>query len=186
MKKNIMNLRNAVLGMLLLGSANFAFAQTNVAKTAKVEKTEVATQTNPAIENLKKQVEANPKDNNALVQLAAAYQDAKDWTNALTTWKKVETALPDWAPAYYSEGYVYQSMKDNANAKIAYEQYIAKVKPEELEKSKQNLAYAHFFVAYALFETNKEEAKQHIAKSLTYDPSNQDAQKLSEALNKAS
>ena len=58
------------------------------------------------------------------------------------------------------------------------------MKPEELEASKKNLAYAHFFVAYSQFETNKDEAKKNIAKSLEYDASNADAIKLKEALEK--
>lgn len=31
------------------------------------------------------------------------------------------------------------------------------------------------YVAFALYETNKEEAKKHIAKALEYDPNNEDA-----------
>ncbi len=175
-------IKNAVLGILLFGSASFVTAQTSVKKSPDMQVAQE--QVNPAIEALKKQVEANPKDNNALVNLAVAYQEGKDWTNALETWKKVTTALPDWAPAYYSEGYVYQSLKDVPNATSSYQKYISLVKPEELEASKANLAYAHFFVAYSQFETNKEEAKKNIAKSLEYDATNADAIKLKEALDK--
>jgi len=175
-------IKNAVLGILLFGSASYATAQTSVTKSLDIQMTQP--QVNPAIEALKKQVEANPKDNNALVNLAVAYQEGKDWTNALETWEKVTTALPDWAPAYYSEGYVYQSLKDTPNATSSYQKYISLVKPEELEASKANLAYAHFFVAYTQFETNKEEAKKNIAKSLEYDATNADAIKLKEALDK--
>ena len=95
----------------------------------------------------------------------------------------MSTLLPDWAPSYYSQAYVYQTMKDDANAKMAYEKYIAAVKPEEVEANKKNLAYAHFFVAYKLQETDKELAKQQIAKSLVYDATNEEAVKLSTFLN---
>lgn len=172
--------QSLVVGMLLLGSTSLLTAQETTTSTEQIQ-TQV--QTTPEIEALKKQVAANPQDNEALVKLASAYQENKDWKNALEVWKKVNTALPDWSPAYYSQGYVYQSMKDMPNATIAYQKYINLVKPEEIEASKKNLAYAHFFVAYSNFETNKEEAKKHIAKSLEYDPTNQDAQNLSKSLN---
>lgn len=154
------------------------------ADVAISQQVEVAAQTNPTIEGLKKQVETNPKDNEAWVKLATAYQDAKDWPNALQTWTKIATLIPDWAPAYYSQGYVYQSMKDNDNAKLAYEKYISMVKPAELEANKKNLAYAHFFIAYSNFETDKAKAKVEVAKSLELDPTNTQAQELSKALEK--
>ena len=172
--------KHLVLGMLLFGSASFVNAQ----ETTTTEQVQTQPQTNAAIEALKKLVEANPKDNESLVKLAAAYQENKDWKNALETWKKVNTALPEWSPAYYSQGYVYQSMKDIPNAAVAYQKYISLVKPEELEASKKNVAFAHFFIAYSQFETNKDEAKKNIAKSLEYDPSNPEAVKLKEALDK--
>lgn len=171
--------KQVILGMLLLGSANYAYSQS----TDTTSQTQNTQQANPTIEGFKKQLEANPNDNETLAKLATAYQENKDWNNALETWKKISASLPDWAPAYYSQGYVYQSMKDNANAATSYGKYLTTVKPEEIEANKKNVAYAHFFVAYSLFETNKEEAKKHVAKSLEYDPSNEDAKKLSTALN---
>ncbi|WP_228437659.1 tetratricopeptide repeat protein [Chryseobacterium sp. 7] len=139
--------------------------------------------TNPTIEALKKQIEANPKDAESLAKLANAYQEASDWPNAIDTWKKISVLLPDWAPSYYSQAYAYQSAKDDANAKIAYEKYIATVKPEEVEQNKKNLAYAYFYLAFTEQQTDPNKAKEHIAKSIQYDPSNQDAVKLSKALN---
>ncbi len=135
------------------------------------------------VETFKKQVEANPKDTQALANLASAYQNVQDWNNALATWKNISTLLPDWSPSYYSQAYVYQSLKDNANAKTAYEKYVSMVKPEEVEANKKNLAYAHFFIAYSEAESNKESAKAHLAKSLEFDPTNQEAADLSKILN---
>ncbi|MBF8458329.1 hypothetical protein IV494_14190 [Kaistella sp. G5-32] len=182
-KESVINTKKALVAALFLGAVSFGYAQTESVATETAATAQVqGTQQNPAIEALKKQIEANPNDTEAIVKLATAYQDAKDWNGALETWKKMATLLPDWAPSYYSQAYVYQSMKDDANAKMAYEKYIAAVKPEELEANKKNLAYAHFFVAYQLQKTDKEQAKQHIAKSLTYDPMNAEAMKLSEFL----
>lgn len=125
----------------------------------------------------------NKIEDQSLAKLANAYQEASDWTNALDTWKKISVLLPDWAPSYYSQAYVYQASKDDANAKIAYEKYIATVKPEEVEQNKKNLAYAYFYLAFSEQQTDPNKAKEHIAKSIQYDPTNQDAVKLSKALN---
>lgn len=185
-KGKVINTQKLFVAALFFGATAFGYAQdtiqANENATATTEQVQT-TQQNPVIDALKKQIEANPNDTEAIVKLATAYQDAKDWNNALATWQKMSTLLPDWSPSYYSQAYVYQSMKDDDNAKMAYEKYIAAVKPEELEASKKNLGYAHFFVAYKLQETDKEQAKQHIAKSLQYDAGNEEAMKLNTFLN---
>lgn len=191
MKMTKMNIRNLFLGLMLVGGATFVSAQSTKTDSASANETTATTATtaaatqssNPAIDALKKQVEANPKDTEALAKLAGAYQEASDWTNAVDTWKKVSVLVPDWAPSYYSQAYAYQNAKDDANAKMAYEKYIATVKPEEVEQNKKNLAYAYFYIAFSEKQSDPAKAKEHIAKSLQYDPSNQDAIKLSQALN---
>jgi len=175
--------KNLLLGLILTGAVSFANAQTTQTDTTVTASTTVQATGNPSIDALKKKIEANPKDTESLAQLAGAYQEASDWTNAVDTWKKISALLPDWAPSYYSQAYAYQSAKDDANAKLAYEKYIATVKPEEVEQSKKNLAYAYFYVAFSEQQNNPDKAKEHIAKSLQYDPSNQEAVKLSQALN---
>ncbi|KQM20542.1 tetratricopeptide repeat protein [Chryseobacterium sp. Leaf201] len=183
MKTTKMNIKNLFLGLLLTGAAGFLSAQTTQTDSAVTTTATANQSSNPAIEGLKKQIETNPKDTEALAKLATAYQEASDWNNAVNTWKRISALLPDWAPSYYSQAYAYQSAKDDANAKAAYEKYIATVKPEEVEQSKKNLAYAYFYVAFAEQQSNPDKAKEHIAKSLQYDPTNQDAVKLSQALN---
>ena len=185
-KETVINTQKAIIAALFFGATTFGYAQDTAQATDTVATATEQVQTmqqNPAVEALKKQIEANPNDTEAIVKLATAYQDAKDWPNALATWNKMSTLLPDWAPSYYSQAYVFQNMKDEDNAKMSYEKYIAAVKPEEVEASKKNLAYAHFFVAYKLQETDKEQAKQHIAKSLQYDSTNEEAMKLNTFLN---
>ncbi|OVE56721.1 hypothetical protein [Chryseobacterium mucoviscidosis] len=180
------NIQNLFLGLMFIGTASFVNAQTTQTDSTTATKTTTTTAQstgNPTIDGLKKQIEANPKDTEALAKLAGAYQDASDWTNAIDTWKKISALVPDWAPSYYSQAYAYQSAKDDANAKLAYEKYIATVKPEEVEQNKKNLAYAYFYVAFSEQQSNPDKAKEHIAKSLQYDPTNQDAVKLSKALN---
>jgi len=182
MKMTKIKIKNLFVGLFFVGFAGVANAQTTQTQPANTS-TENQVVKNPAIETLKKQIEANPKDTESLAKLATAYQESSDWVNAIATWKKISVLLPDWSPSYYSQAYAYQAAKDNVNAKTSYEKYIATVKPEEVEQNKKNLAYAYFYIAFAEQQSNPDKAKEHIAKSLQYDPTNQDAVKLSTALN---
>lgn len=140
--------------------------------------------TNPTIEGLKQKVAANTQDTDSLFKLATAYQDAKNWNGAILTWQKMSTLLPDWAPAYYSQGYSYQQAGNNDAAKIAYEKFISTVKPADKEANKQTLAYAYFAVAYMSKDADLAKAKDYVAKSLQLDPTYQDAVKLNGEINK--
>lgn len=139
--------------------------------------------TSPEIDGLKKKVAENPQDTDSLFRLATAYQNVENWNGAILSWQKMSNLLPDWAPAYYSQGYAYQQAKSNDMAKLAYEKYITKVKPEEVEASKESLAYAYFAVAYLDKDSDVAKAKQYVAKSLELNPSYQDAINLSKSLN---
>lgn len=138
----------------------------------------------PAIVQYRQAVAANPQDTDALFKLATAYQDAKNWNGAIMTWQKMSALLPDWAPAYYSEGYSYQQAGNNDAAKLSYEKFINTVKPADMAANKQTLAYAYFAVAYMVKDTDKAKAKSYAAKSLELDPTYQDAITLNAELNK--
>ena len=140
--------------------------------------------TSPAIEALKKKIVENPSDTDSLYKLATEYQNVQNWNGAILTWGKMISALPEWAPAYYSQGYAYQQAKNNNMAKASYEKFISLVKPAEIEANKPSLGYAYFFVAFMEKDTNPEKAKQDVAKSLEYEPTYQDAINLQKALNK--
>lgn len=140
--------------------------------------------TSPAIEALKKKVAENPADTDSLYKLATEYQNVQNWNGAILTWSKMSTALPDWAPAYYSQGYAYQQAQNNDMAKASYEKFISLVKPAEIEASKPSLGYAYFFIAFMEKDANPEKAKQDVAKSLEYEPTYQDAINLQNTLNK--
>ena len=140
--------------------------------------------TSPAIEALKKKIVENPSDTDSLYKLATEYQNVQNWNGAILTWGKMISALPEWAPAYYSQGYAYQQAKNNDMAKASYEKFISLVKPAEIEANKPSLGYAYFFVAFMEKDANPEKAKQDVAKSLEYEPTYQDAINLQKALNK--
>ena len=140
--------------------------------------------TSPAIEELKKKVASNPQDTDALFKLANAYQEAKNWNGAIHSWQKMSGLLPDWAPAYYSQGYSHQQAGNNELAKIAYEKYISTVKPAELEANKETLSYAYFAVAYLVKDSDMNKAKTYAAKSVELNPAYQDAVNLNKSLNK--
>ncbi len=140
--------------------------------------------TSPQIEALKQKVAANPQDTDALFQLANAYQEAKNWNGAILSWQKMSGLLPDWAPAYYSQGYSYQQAGKNDLAQVAYEKYISTVKPADIEQNKETLSYAYFAVAYLIKDSNPAKAKEYVAKSVQYNPTYQDAVNLNTQLNK--
>lgn len=139
--------------------------------------------TSPEIENLKKQVIANPKDTDLLFKLANAYQTAENWTGAVLTWQKMSSLLPDWAPAYYSQGYAYQQAGNTDMAANTYQKYIDKLKPEEVDANKQTLSYAYFAVAYLNKDSDPAKAKAYAAKSVMLNPNYDDAVKLNKQLN---
>lgn len=72
------NTKRVLMAAAFFGTVSLASAQTDKKETAaKAETavtTQVAVQTTPEIEGLKKQVAANPKDAEALSKLAVAYQ----------------------------------------------------------------------------------------------------------------
>lgn len=138
--------------------------------------------TTPEIEAFKKQVAEKPQDTDALFKLANAYQDAKNWNGAIQSWQKMSGLLPDWAPAYYSQGYAQQQAGNNDLAVLAYEKFIATVKPAELEANKETLSYAYFAVSYLVKDSNPEKAKQYVGKSLELNPGYQDAVNLNKQL----
>lgn len=140
--------------------------------------------TSPQIEALKKKVIENPQDTDALFKLANAYQEVKNWNGAILSWQKMSGLLPDWAPAYYSQGYSYQQAGNNELAKMAYEKFIATVKPAEVEANKETLSYAYFAVAYLVKDSDVAKAKDYAAKSVQLNPTYQDAINLNNALNK--
>lgn len=139
--------------------------------------------TSPQIETLKKQVAANPQDTDALFNLANAYQEVQNWNGAVQSWLKISGLLPDWAPAYYSQGIAYQQAGNNELAKIAYEKFISTVKPAEMEANKETLSYAYFAVAYLVKDTDLAKAKDYIARSIQLKPDYQDAVNLNKQLN---
>jgi len=138
----------------------------------------------PAIEALKKQIQANPQDTDALFKLAGSYQEVKNYDGAALTWQKMIVLLPDWAPAYYSLGFAYQHGKRDEMAKVAYENFIAKVAPADVEASKDTLAYAYFIVAYYDKDAEPAKAKAYAAKSVELNPNYPDAVNLNKQLNK--
>lgn len=138
---------------------------------------------NPAIDAIKAKVAADPKNTDLLFELANKYQEIKNWNGAVLTWAKMSNLLPDWAPAYYSQGYAFQQAGKTDLAANSYQKYIDKVKPEEVEANKQTLSYAYFAVAYLNKDSEPMKAKDYAAKSVQLNPEYADAVKLNTELN---
>ncbi|WP_018675169.1 tetratricopeptide repeat protein [Riemerella columbina] len=143
--------------------------------------------TSPEVNALKAQVAADPKNSDNIYKLAMAYQDVKNWNGAAYAWQQMINLLPNWAPAYYSQGYAYQQAGNNDLAKMAYQSFIDtldKQSAEERAKNQETLAYAYFAVAYLEKDSNVAKAKDYVSKSLQLKPDYKDAQNLSQSLNK--
>lgn len=141
--------------------------------------------TNATIEELKKKVEANPKDADALVKLGVAYQEAQNWNGAIFTWDKMIALSPTWAYSYYAKGSAYQQLGNYDMAEISYQKYIDVVTaqaPEEQAKNKETLSYAYYLVAYFNQQKNLQKAKEYVAKAVELNPNYQDAVKLKNEL----
>lgn len=143
--------------------------------------------TSPAIEALKKKVNANPKDADALVQLGAAYQDAKNWNGAIMTWDKMIALSPTWAYSYYAKGSAYQQMGNHELAEASYEKFINVVNgqsPADQAQNKETLSYAYYLVAYYAQDKNIAKAKDYAAKAVALNPGYADAVALNNQLMK--
>ena len=137
----------------------------------------------PKIIEFKKKVIENPQDTDALFNLANAYQEVENWNGAIQSWLKISGLLPDWAPAYYSQGIAYQQAGNIELAKIAYEKFISSVKPAEIEANKETLSYAYLAVAFLVKDTDLVKAKNYVEKSIQLKPDYQDAINLNKQLN---
>ena len=143
--------------------------------------------TNPAIEALKQQSLANPKDTDILVKLGTAYQDAKNWSGAIATWDKMISLVPTWSYSYYAKGAAYQQMENNAMAEASYQKYIDTVlasSPADQEQNKTTLSYAYYLVAFFNQQNNVAKAKDYAAKAVQLNPGYQDAVDLNTKLMK--
>lgn len=141
--------------------------------------------TNATIEGLKKKVAANPKDADALVQLGAAYQEAKNWNGAIATWDKMIALSPTWAYSQYGKGASYQQMGNHDMAEASYQKYIDLVSnqtPAEQAQNKETLSYAYYLVAYYNQDKNLVKAKDYAAKAVQLNPAYQDAIALNNQL----
>ncbi|SFB81993.1 hypothetical protein SAMN05421876_102408 [Kaistella jeonii] len=140
--------------------------------------------TTPEIDAAKVEVAANPQDTNALFKLANAYQAAKNYNGEIQAWKKMSGLLPDWAPAYYSQGIAYQQLKNYELGNIAFEKYVSVVKPTEEATNKQALAYAYYSIASYIKDKDPVKAKEYIDRSVMFDSTSPNAVKLKEQLDK--
>ncbi len=143
--------------------------------------------TNPAIEALKKQVAADPKNSDLIYKLANAYQEAQNWGGAAQAWQQIAALLPTWEPAYYSLGYAYQKQGDVAGAMAAFQKYVdvLTAKPAaEQQKSMETLSNVYYNMAALSANTDRAKALEYAEKAVETNPSSTDAVKLRDSLNK--
>jgi lipoprotein NlpI len=119
---------------------------------------------------------------NDYFSIGRAYYFSKDFVNADSSFSKIVAAQPDLAI-----GYLWRAKSsthlDPGNklwqAKGFYETYIAKIKPEDVEKNKKDLAEAYsYLAAYYASKKDTANAKAYFQKVLEVDPTNAQAKKV--------
>ena len=141
----------------------------------------------PAIEAMKKQLVAEPKNTDLLYKLANAYQEVQNWGGAASAWSQMAGLLQTWEPAYYSLGYALQKNGDVAGAIGAYQKYVdvLATKPAaDQAKGKELLANSYYNMASLTASKDKAKALEYVTKALEANPSDADAVKLKEQLSK--
>ncbi|BBQ07627.1 hypothetical protein HZP98_09130 [Elizabethkingia anophelis] len=143
--------------------------------------------TNAAIDALKKQVAADPKNTDLLYKLANEYQGVQNWGGAASAWSQMANVLQTWEPAYYSLGYALQKSGDATGAIAAYQKYIdvLAAKPAaDQAKGKELLANSYYNMASLTANADKAKALEYVTKALEANPADADAAKLKEKLSK--
>jgi tetratricopeptide (TPR) repeat protein len=141
-----------------------------------------------AIELLKQKISNGKAGVNDYFTIGRAYLGSKDYVNADSSFSKIITAQPELAIGYLWKARAI-SRQDPENkkwgAKESYETYIAKIKPEEVEKSKKDLSEAYNYMAayYSLSKKDPANAKIYFQKVLEVDPTNVQAKKVLADLN---
>jgi tetratricopeptide (TPR) repeat protein len=135
-----------------------------------------------AIELFISKVNSGKASVNDYFTLGRAYYNSKDYVNADSSFSKIIAAQPDLAIGYLWRARANTHL-DPGNklwqAKGLYETYIAKVKPEDVEKSKKDLSEAYsYLAAYYASKKDTANAKAYFQKVLEVDPTNAQAKKV--------
>lgn len=137
---------------------------------------------NEAIAAYNKKIELGKGGINDYFGLVRAYYFSKDFTKADSAAAQMIRLQPELPIGYVWRAKV-NVQQDPKNekwlAKAHYEQFIAKVKPEETEKNKKDLIDAYTYLG-VYYMTNKDfkTAKTFFQKVLDLDPNNQNALKF--------
>jgi tetratricopeptide (TPR) repeat protein len=137
-----------------------------------------------AIDSYNKKIKGGKPNVNDYFGIGRAYYYNKDFVNADSSFAKIAAEKPDYYLGYFwrAKAAVQQDLvnkSENFSAKPQYEMYIAKVKPEELERNKKDLAEAHTYLA-AYYAKQKDclQTTENFKKVLEYDPANAQAKKF--------
>lgn len=137
-----------------------------------------------AVDMYKKKMENGQPNVNDYFGMGRAYYYSKDFINADSSFADVVKDKPELAIGYLwrAKANVQQDQatkSDNWSAKPYYEQFISKVKPEEMETYKRDLVDAYtYLAAYYAKHKDCENTKANFQKVLELDPANAQAKKF--------
>lgn len=120
-------------------------------------------------------------DANDYYSLGRAYLYNKQCGKADTAFMQIVTLRPDIALGYYWRARANACMDSDSKkglAKPFYEEFLAKTKPEEIEKSKNNMVEANEYLGYqSMLQKDYAKAKCIYQKLSEIDPKNEKAKK---------
>ncbi|MBA3970545.1 MAG: tetratricopeptide repeat protein [Bacteroidetes bacterium] len=137
-----------------------------------------------AIASYKEKIEKGKPNANDYFGIGRAYYYSKDFINADSSFSQIIKSQPELGLGYIwkAKATVQQEVvmkSENWNAKSLYEQYISKIKPEEVEKSKKELVEAYTYLgAYYAKKNDCTNTKLNFQKVLELDPANAQAKKV--------
>lgn len=114
--------------------------------------------------------------------LGRAYYYSKDFANADSSFSKIVTAQPDLSIGYLWKAKAAVQMDPENKvwkAKEAYENYLSKIKPEEVERNKRDMIDAYkYLAAYYANKKDCTNTKLYMEKVLELDSANAEAKKI--------
>jgi tetratricopeptide (TPR) repeat protein len=135
-----------------------------------------------AIDLFKSKINSGKGTVNDYYSIGRAYYYSKDFINADSSFSKIVAAQPDLALGYLWRAKAnVQTDPENKQwkSKELYETFIAKVKPEEVERSKKDLIDAYnYLAAYHASKKDCAATKACLLKVVELDPNNAQAKKV--------
>ncbi len=136
---------------------------------------------NEAVDFFNRKIKGGKADANDYYNLGRAFFYSKQFGKADTSFIQIITLQPTLATGYFWRARANSGLDPDTKkglAKPLYEDFLLKLKPEEIEKNKSNVVEAHEYLGYYfMLQKDYPNAKCHWQKIRDLDPSNEKSKK---------